>query len=219
MNPEQDNQEPYNSPLDPADNSAAYLQEIQQIVNPINPNPAAPGQPVPTTGQPRLIKLANLIGNISLIAWLFPIIGLLVAVVALILALKTKKFGDKRANIRPIIAIIGLVLSPVCTGAVGYLAYDKWQKNDDTSSLATYPTEARTEYLEGCSIVFDEATCNCMLNGFETTYTIDEYLDQNERVYDGTASDDYYLFLRDNQLACQATTEPTTTPTPTIVTE
>ena len=201
MNPEDQNQ-PNNPNVSPPPDQS-YKQEMQNIVNPVDPNQPALGQTAPTNNSPKLVKIADLITNINLITWLLPGVGILVSVAALVLGLKTKKFSDKRAQLRIILAIVGLVLSIICTGAVAYLIANNDSSGNSSATVNTYPEETRTEYLEGCSIVFDETTCNCMLEGLENNYTAEDYVTEEAKIYDGTASDEYMLFLRDNQLNCE----------------
>ena len=205
MNPEQDNQQFDNSDSNatPAD---SYMQEMQNIMGPA-PTNQVPLEQIPTPKNPnKLVKIANFVSKISLVAWLVPVIGLLVSTTSLVLSLKTKKADEHGAKLRFIFSILGLVLSMACTGAIIYLATNNESSNSTSpQTVNTYPEDVRTAYLEGCSIVFDEATCNCMLQGLENKYTAEEYQTEDAKVYDGTASDEYMLFLKDNQLACEST--------------
>jgi hypothetical protein len=216
MDDDQD-QSQNNSTPDSPDNLgqySAYLKDMQQIIgSPVGPQTPNNGAPFMQNGLPRELKTANLLSNINLITWLLPVVGLIVSAIALTVAVKTKKFGDKRAQLRIILATIGLVLSVACTGAVAYFFIKNSSK--DSTPANTYPEEIRAEYLESCAIVFDEATCSCMLQGIENAYTTEEYQAEEATVYDGTASDEYMLFLRNNQMDCEPVTSPTSTPAPT----
>ena len=221
MDPTQDNQDPYNQTSEPNNvTDSSYAQEIQQIVNPVNPNPMAPGSTT-NAGLPKLVKIANLLGNISLITWLFPLIGLIVSVVALVLGIQTKKSGDKRASIRVTVAIIGLVLSLACSGAVGYLAYDRWSKDDSATSITPYPEETRSAYLTTCmEDNDDEVFCNCMLTALEQGYTIDEYNALDQTFAETGELPEEYLELIDTSLqTCAESVMPTVTPSVTPTTE
>lgn len=203
MNPEQENStssnpDPNNGP------SSSYMQEMQQIVNPVDPNQPAQGQPLAPNNTPKLVKIADLVTNISLITWLVPAVGLLISAGALVLAFKTKKFSDKRARLRITLAIVGLVLSVICTGAIGYLLINKSSENTTNTTVNTYSETTTTEYLEGCAIVFDETTCNCMLEGLENNYTEQEYLVEEAQIHNDTPSNEYMMFIRNNQFSCEA---------------
>ena len=151
-------------------------------------------------------------GSIGLLAWLLPIIGLPVTIVALVFAIKSLKRGHKHAKLALGFAIFGLVATLINAAVGGYLAYqamqnaanDAVQSSSKTETLNTvpYPEESRTAFVQNCAANGGtEARCTCVLNEVEKQLTYEEFTEVDREVSETGKVPDSFREVQDNAIA------------------
>lgn len=223
------------APIAPAEQPASPAQPAPPAPNPFVQPPAqpdiAPGvpfgdpaQPTPPASSPDALPvaapetshgtatLALIFGGIGLIAWLLPIVGLPVAIVALVFAIKSLKRGQKYAKLALGLAIASLIATLVNAGVGAYMGYTAAQKaasdSSQTSSEAEtlntvpYPEESRTAFVESCvTNGGTETACTCTLNEIEKQLTFEEFSAVDKEIAETGNIPDSFREIQDNAIA------------------
>lgn len=195
------------APVASSDNATTSAQaQVPPTAPPATAPVTAPGAP----GGPATAAL--IVSGIGLVAWLLPIIGLPVTIVALILAIRSMKRNQKYAKVALGLAILGLVATVVNAAAGAYLAYNDAQKatsNTSQSSSETkilntvpYPEQSRTAFIESCAANGGtETACTCMFGEIEKQLTFEEFSAVDKEIAETGNIPDSYRVIQDNAVA------------------
>lgn len=180
---------------------------------PIPPASTSDGPPVATPETSHsTAALALVFGGLGLITWLLPIVGLPVALVALILAVRSVKRSQKYAKLALWLAIAGLVATLINAAAGAYIGYNAAQQAASESSQASsetktlntvpYPDESRTAFVESCiANGGTETTCTCTLGEIEKQLTFEEFSAVDKEIAETGNVPDSFREIQANAIA------------------
>lgn len=184
MNPEVPNQD------SPQANPSAPLPQETMFVAPTTTDP----NQMPPSSQPNqngTATIALVLSCIAMIAWLFPLLGVPVAIAALVLSIKAHKANKKLSQVALVLAVIGLFASIVNAGigaymgAKGELFFQKKQSdatnsqnmNPQEGTPQVYPETSQNAFVEGCVGTGGTAVqCACILGEIQKNFTYDEFI-------------------------------------------